>query len=263
MGRFPVLPQVCNSPSSVLVWEVIIPMLPWYMYISFYVFYVSAGTAPPCFSAAPEASSSVPSSQWSSHTRSPLASSFWHGGYSSFATKEMMEPLRAGPSLVRRTVGFPAESERQRWAAPIPTEIGETDSTHLCGAWALAASGSWEGRGNRPTEWCRCPNRVLAGSGRGSSSLLRACGETCPRMLEREEEAKFLTTFGLCEGGWGMEGTFGLFVCWAHSECPISLGMSLVGWVDHSRSRVCRQSWISPFYEKSLISDRFDGFHWE
>ncbi|TNN72194.1 hypothetical protein EYF80_017622 [Liparis tanakae] len=30
---------------------------------------------------------------------SPLASSFWHGGYSSFAVKEMLEPLRAGLSL--------------------------------------------------------------------------------------------------------------------------------------------------------------------
>lgn len=60
-------------------------------------------------SAAPEASVSIPSWQWLSHTRSPLESSFWQGGYSSLAVKVMTEPLRAGLSLVRRTFGLPAE----------------------------------------------------------------------------------------------------------------------------------------------------------
>lgn len=63
------------------------------------------------FLAAPDASSSVPSSQCSSQIRFPLASSFWQGGYSSFAVKVMEEPFRAGLSLVKRTLGLPAE----RW----------------------------------------------------------------------------------------------------------------------------------------------------
>lgn len=61
--------------------------------------------------AAPEASVSIPSWQWLSHTRSPLESSFWQGGYSSLAVKVTMEPLRAGLSLVRRTFGLPAEEK--------------------------------------------------------------------------------------------------------------------------------------------------------
>ena len=32
-----------------------------------------------------------------------MGSSFWQGGYSSLAVKEMLEPLMAGLSLVKRT----------------------------------------------------------------------------------------------------------------------------------------------------------------
>lgn len=55
-------------------------------------------------SEAPDASV-IPSSQCSSYTRLPSASSFWHGGNSSAAVNETREPFIAGLSLVRRTRG--------------------------------------------------------------------------------------------------------------------------------------------------------------
>lgn len=153
---------------------------------------VLRGVAWPGFLAAPEASNSVPSWQCSSHTRSPLASSFWHGGYSSFAVKEMQEPLRAGLSLVRRTLGLPAG----KWTFQVKnskhnrknSKGGKKDDfTHLCGAWAVLALGLVEGRGSHPTGWCQDPSQGLVEL-EMETSLLHACGGTCHRMLQRENK---------------------------------------------------------------------------